>query len=126
VSMIALMRGVSTARPMTGSFQATGNRNTVAVVLDPADGEDREDGGRRVVLLPLHSGGVRAIGRATVWGTRRTVLRRRPSGPWVVQPRSDQVFVAPGWPGRRWRRARKVPQKVESAGGRGQDEASTN
>lgn len=126
VSMLGLMRGVATARPMTGSFQVTGNRNIVSVSLDPADGEDGEDAARRLVLLLLHRGGVRAIGPATIWGTRRTVLRRRPCGPWVVQPSSDQVFVAPGAAGRRRRRARKVPQSVESAGGRGQDEASTN
>ncbi len=93
VSMLRLMRGAATARPMTGSFQATRNRHIVAVILDPAEGEDA---GRRVVLLPLHRGGVRAIGRATLWGTRRTLLRRRPAGPWVVQPSSEQVFVAPG------------------------------
>ncbi len=90
--MVRLMGGTATARPMTGSFETPGKRNDV-VVLGVVDGEDAA---RRVVLLPLHQGGVRAIGRATLWGTRRTLLRRRPAGPWVVQPSSEQVFVAPG------------------------------
>lgn len=97
-----LVRGSLDAQPMAGRFMRTRGRHHPRGAVSLLDQPDR-----RIGLMPLHSTLLPGSGRCTVWATRRSLLRRRPAGPWVVQVRAPhEVFVSPGWVVPGWLRHR--------------------
>lgn len=87
-----LQRGTATGVRLTGTV-ARRTRNAVHVSLSTPGLE-----GRRLVLLPAKR--TPAVGerdRVDVWSSRRSLLTRRPAGPWVVKARRNVEAYTHAW-----------------------------